>query len=80
MRAGRRYVVGEGGPEMFIPSRSGRIEPNGSATGGSLDPRAMARAIKDALDGTAVEMDGRKFGRLVVRHQPLAAAELGGRR
>ncbi len=26
--AGRPYVVGEAGPELFIPSRSGRIAPN----------------------------------------------------
>ena len=28
--AGQRYRVGERGPEMFVPSQSGRIEPNGS--------------------------------------------------
>ena len=26
--AGRPYLVGEAGPELFVPSRSGRIEPN----------------------------------------------------
>ena len=79
VRAGRSYIVGERGPEMFIPSGSGRIDPNGGG-GGTVDPRILARAIKDALDGSAVEVDGRKFGRLAVRHQPIAAAELGGRR
>ena len=77
--AGRRFMVGERGPEMFIPSQSGRIEPNGSG-GGTVDPRILARAIKDSLEGTAIEVDGRKLGRLVTRHQPLAIAELGGRR
>ena len=67
------------GPEMFVPSRSGRIEPNGSS-GGAVDAKALARAVADALEGTRMDVDGRQFGRLVVRNQPLAAAELGGRR
>ena len=77
--AGRPYMVGERGPELFVPSRSGRIEPNGSS-GGGVDAKALAKAVADALQGTRVDVDGRQLGRLVVRHQPLAAAELGGRR
>ena len=79
VRSGRPYIVGEAGPEMFIPSSSGRIEPNGSS-GGGVDPKALARAVADALEGVKMDVDGRDFGRLVVRHQPRAAAELGGRR
>ena len=30
--AGRSYVVGERGPELFMPSRSGRVEPIKSAS------------------------------------------------
>ena len=77
--AGRRYRVGERGPEDFIPSRSGRIEPNGSS-GGGVDAKALAKAVADALHGTRVDVDGRQLGRLTIRHQPLAVAELGGRR
>ena len=79
VRAGRPYMVGERGPELFVPSRSGRIEPNGSS-GGAVDAKALAKAVADALEGTRVDVDGRQLGRLVVRHQPLAVAELGGRR
>ena len=79
VRAGRQYLVGERGPEMFVPSRSGRIEPNGSS-GGGVDAKALAKAVADALHGTRVDVDGRQLGRLTIRHQPLAAAELGGRR
>ena len=33
---GRGYVVGENGPELFVPTSSGRINPNlGSASGGA---------------------------------------------
>ena len=77
--AGRPYMVGERGPELFVPSRSGRIEPNGSS-GGGASAKDIARAVKDALEGMAMNIDGRKLGRLTVRHQPLAVAELGGRR
>ena len=78
--AGQRYVVGEAGPEMFVPSQSGRIEPNGSGGGGGVNAKDLGRAVADALEGARVEVDGRKLGRLTVRHQPLAVAELGGRR
>ena len=78
--AGQPYFVGEAGRELFVPSRSGRIEPNGSIGGGGVDAKALAKAVADALEGTRVDVDGRQLGRLVVRHQPLAVAELGGRR
>ena len=80
VHAGKRYLVGERGPEMFIPSRSGQIQAHGSR-GGGVDSKALGKAVADALQGTRVEVDGRQLGRLTVtRHQPLAVAELGGRR
>lgn len=30
---GRAYMVGEQGPELFVPTAAGRIEPNGTAAG-----------------------------------------------
>ena len=78
--AGRRYRVGERGPEDFIPSRSGRIDPNVSSGGGGVDAKALAKAVAAGLDGAQIKVDGRQLGRLVVRHQPLAISELGGRR
>ena len=79
VRAGRPYTVGERGPEMFIPSRSGRIKTHGSS-GGGVDAKEIGQAVKDALKGLEINVDGRKFGRLTVRHQPLASVEIGGRR
>ena len=67
------------GPERFVPLRSGRIDPNGSS-GGGADAKDIGQAVKDAIQGMKMDVDGRQLGRLVVRHQPLAAAELGGRR
>ena len=45
MRAGRPYMVGERGPEMFVPSQSGRIESHGSS-GGGVDTKALAKALR----------------------------------
>ena len=83
VQAGVPIRVGEGGPETFVPSQRGRIEPHGSrggSSGGGLNAKEFARAVADALEGMKMEVDGRKLGRLVIRHQPLAVTELGGRR
>ena len=78
-RHGGPVRFGTSGPEMFVPSQSRSIEQRGSS-GGGVDAKALGKAVADALEGTKVEVDGRKLGRLTVRHQPLAVAELGGRR
>jgi len=52
--AGQPYLVGEEGPELFMPRQSGRIVPNGAAVGNtlninfaitSLDPQSAASVI-----------------------------------
>lgn len=54
--SGTTYLVGENGPELFTPSRSGAIIPNGASMGGGVtniyhinglihDPEGTARAI-----------------------------------
>jgi hypothetical protein len=45
VQSGKPYMVGERGPEMFVPSRSGSIVPNGSLGGGiniSVDARGAS--------------------------------------
>ena len=42
-------MVGEGGPEMFVPSQSGRIEPNGSSGGGVSMPKPLPQAVAQGL-------------------------------
>ena len=51
--AGTPYIVGESGPELFIPSRSGQVMPNGQMGGGQVnvyvsggDPEAVVDAIR----------------------------------
>jgi phage-related minor tail protein len=36
VQAGQPYVVGERGPEMFVPNQSGSIVPNGRMGGGGI--------------------------------------------
>lgn len=51
------YIVGEQGPELFVPGASGSIVPNHALGGGgnitvvvnALDPQAAGRAVVDAI-------------------------------
>jgi hypothetical protein len=57
---GTSYVVGERGPELFVPNTSGKIIPNGGAGGrgntinltvnGAIDAEGTARTIIDVLN------------------------------
>jgi hypothetical protein len=55
--AGKSYVVGERGAEMFVPSSNGTIVPNGGAgntfnitVNGAIDAEGTARTIVDVLN------------------------------
>lgn len=53
--AGSPYLVGEAGPELFVPGRSGGIVPNGGGTQYSivvqaLDPVTAAETVVRAID------------------------------
>lgn len=58
VQAGRSYVVGERGAEMFVPSSNGTIVPNGGMGGstinitvnGAIDAEGTARTIVDVLN------------------------------
>ena len=61
--SGTSYVVGENGPELFTPNRSGTIIPNGAMGGGgavinltvngAIDPEGTARAIINVLNNSS---------------------------
>lgn len=69
---GRAYLVGERGPEMFVPTTSGRVEPQG--TGGARDVRVAIRIESPAgAEGQALARSGRQVARAVRR--ALDAAE-----
>jgi hypothetical protein len=46
--AGRPYIVGERGPEMFVPGQSGQIVPN-SQMGGGIDYDRLGDAVAQAM-------------------------------
>jgi len=58
VQAGKSYVVGEKGAEMFVPSSNGTIVPNGGMGGGTInitvngaiDAEGTARTIVDVLN------------------------------
>lgn len=68
---GSPYVVGERGPELFVPGRSGSIVPNHAMGGGgtvvylsvsSLDPAGAATAVVRAIEEYE-SRNGAKFAR-----------------
>lgn len=60
---GRAYVVGERGPEIFMPTAAGRIEANGSMNGQGRDVRV---AIQLAVPrGTAAPTAMRRSSRQI---------------
>ncbi len=69
---GRAYVVGESGPELFVPTSSGRVERGGGARG-TVNVTVNVAAPRDA---------GREFmaqtGRQVAREVRRALTRAGG--
>jgi hypothetical protein len=59
--SGTAYVVGERGPELFVPGKSGTIIPNGAGGGttinltvnGAIDAEGTARTIVNLLNNSA---------------------------
>jgi hypothetical protein len=56
VHSGNPYLVGERGPEIFVPSANGHINPGGGMTanitinaGLGADPNAISRAVVEAL-------------------------------
>ncbi len=59
---GRPSVVGEKGPELFVPDRSGTIIPN-SQLGGSTNIVVNVDASGSSVEGD--EEQGRELGRMI---------------
>jgi hypothetical protein len=61
--AGRSYVVGERGPELFVPSQGGRIEPR---RGGARDVRvSIAVTAPQPGDPAVLRQSSRQLARAV---------------
>ena len=59
---GRASIVGERGPELFVPDRAGTIVPN-NAMGGSTNIVVNVDASGSSVEGD--EQQGRELGRLI---------------
>jgi len=62
VNAGKSYMVGERGAEMFVPNAGGRIVPN-SDLGGSTNIVVNVDASGSSVEGD--EEEGRELGRLI---------------
>jgi len=51
--AGQPYVVGEQGPELFIPSGNGQIAPNGATAGGGVNIGTVTINANSYAEGRA---------------------------
>ena len=61
-QAGRSYIVGEEGPELFTPNTSGTVSPN-SSLGGSTNIVVNVDASGSNVQGD--EAESRELGRLI---------------
>ena len=69
VEAGRRYVVGEAGPELFVPQSDGFIVPN--AGGGTPVTSAGPTGAPVVIQ---LNLDGREVARVVDQHLYFAAS------
>ena len=61
-KAGKSYIVGEKGPELFTPGVSGMVSPN-NALGGSTNVVVNVDASGSSVQGN--EQQGRELGRII---------------
>ena len=61
-KAGKSYIVGEKGPELFTPGVSGTVSPN-SSLGGSTNIVVNVDASGSSVEGD--EQRGKELGRLI---------------
>jgi len=70
---GSPYLVGEHGPELFIPSQAGTIVPDWKVnTTASIDAEAIASAVVAGMERVLEARDRRAQGSGY--HRPLASA------
>ncbi len=63
---GRPSIVGERGPEIFVPSTAGTIIPNDKISGGGLTNNIVVNVSMDGgVDAQGGEQEGRELGRLI---------------
>ena len=63
VKKGGNFLVGEKGPELFVPRRSGTIIPNDKLGGGSTNISVNVDASGSSVQGD--EQQGKELGRLI---------------
>lgn len=77
---GKAYLVGEKGPELFVPGQSGSIIPNTGLAMPSVSAGAaggVAGEIRRAFAGLGIYLDGESVGRVSDRRLSVALATTG---
>jgi TP901 family phage tail tape measure protein len=65
-KVGQPSIVGEKGPELFVPSRAGTIIPNNQLGGGSMTNNIVVNVdVSGGVDAQGGEQEGRELGRLI---------------
>jgi hypothetical protein len=64
--AGRAYMVGERGPELFVPTASGRVEANTGPAGRGVTVNVNVAAPREAT-AAAMRQTGNQVARAVAR-------------
>ena len=65
-KVGQPSIVGEKGPELFVPSRAGTIIPNNQLGGGSMTNNIVVNVdVSGGVDAQGGEQQGRELGRLI---------------
>jgi phage-related minor tail protein len=66
---GRAYLVGESGPEVFLPTASGRIEPGNASGGQGRDVRVAIQLVvpRETAAPTAMRRSSRQIASAVRR-------------
>ncbi|NMW32827.1 tail tape measure protein [Altererythrobacter sp. RZ02] len=66
---GRGYVVGERGPELFIPTSAGRVEANAAGSGGARDVKVAIQlnAPRGASAPAAMQRSSRQVASAIRR-------------
>ena len=64
--AGKSYIVGERGPELFTPGRSGGITPNGAIGGGGTSVQINNYSGAPVREQRSRGPDGREYVKVIV--------------
>ena len=63
---GKPSIVGEKGPELFVPSTAGTIIPNDKIGGGGMTNNIVVNvSMEGGVDAQGGEQEGRELGRLI---------------